>query len=118
MRTIKSLTMNRRRLLAKSLTAASAATPGLRLRAAEATDLSFDLCGNTWEWTESERADGVNRFATLRGGSHYKLNGSHWYMDGGPHEVSFGAKCLLTWPGLDRCATGAFRGVVDLERET
>jgi gamma-glutamyl hercynylcysteine S-oxide synthase len=75
----------------------------------------YDLCGNTWEWTESERADGVNRFAILRGGSHYKLKGSHWYMDGGPQENSFGAKCLLTWPGLDRCATVGFRCVVDLE---
>jgi formylglycine-generating enzyme required for sulfatase activity len=76
----------------------------------------YDLCGNTWEWTESERADGVNRFAILRGGSHYKLKGSHWYMDGGPQEVSFGAKCLLAWPGLDRCATIGFRCVVDMER--
>ena len=76
----------------------------------------YDLCGNTWEWTESERADGVNRFAILRGGSHYQLKGSHWYMDGGPQEVSFGAKCLLTWPGLDRCATIGFRCVVNTEQ--
>ena len=75
----------------------------------------YDLCGNTWEWTESERADGVSRFAILRGGSHYAPKGSDWYMDGGPQEVSFGAKCLLTWPGLDRCATVGFRCVVDLE---
>jgi len=75
----------------------------------------YDLCGNTWEWTESERADGVNRFAILRGGSFYQARkGSwSWYMDGGPQEVSFGAKCLLTWPGLDRCATVGFRCVVD-----
>lgn len=75
----------------------------------------YDLCGNTWEWTESERADGVNRFAILRGGSFYQAQGSHWYMDGGPQEVGFGAKCLLTWPGLDRCATVGFRCVVDRE---
>ncbi|MEO8616655.1 MAG: SUMF1/EgtB/PvdO family nonheme iron enzyme [Luteolibacter sp.] len=75
----------------------------------------YDLCGNTWEWTESERADGVNRFAILRGGSYYQAHGSHWYMDGGPQEVSFGAKCLLAWPGIDRCATVGFRCVVDLE---
>jgi len=74
-----------------------------------------DLCGNTWEWTESERADGVNRFAILRGGSFYTAKGSDWYMDGGPQEVCFGAKCLLTWPGLDRCATVGFRCVVDLK---
>ena len=29
----------------------------------------YDLCGNTWEWTESERSDGVTRFAILRGGA-------------------------------------------------
>jgi formylglycine-generating enzyme required for sulfatase activity len=77
----------------------------------------YDLCGNTWEWTESERADGVNRFAILRGGSHHKLNGSHWYMDGGPQEVTFASKYLLQWPGLDRCGTVGFRCVVDLGRE-
>lgn len=44
---------------------------------------------------------------------HYKLQGSHWYMDGGPQEVSFGAKCLLTWPGLDRCGSVGFGWVVD-----
>jgi len=74
----------------------------------------FDLCGNTWEWTESERRDGVNRFAIVRGGSYYQARGSHWYMDGGPQEVSFGAKFLLIGPGLDRCATVGFRCVVDL----
>ena len=76
----------------------------------------YDLCCNTWEWTESERADGVNRFAILRGGSHYQAKGSQWYMDGGPQEVSFSSKYLLTWPGLDRCSTLGFRCVVDLEQ--
>ena len=77
----------------------------------------YDLCGNTWEWTESERADGVNRFAILRGGSYYDARkGSwSWYMDGGPQEAAFGCKYLLQWPGLDRCATVGFRCVVDLE---
>lgn len=74
----------------------------------------LDLCGNTWEWTESERNDGINRFAILRGGSYFKAKGSDWYMDGGPQEVSFGCKCLLTWPGLDRCGTVGFRCALDL----
>jgi formylglycine-generating enzyme required for sulfatase activity len=73
----------------------------------------YDLCGNTWEWTESERRDGVNRFAIIRGGSYYQARGSHWYMDGGPQEASFGAKFLLICPGLDRCATVGFRCAVD-----
>ncbi len=38
----------------------------------------YDLCGNTWEWTESERADGVNRFAILRGGSFYQARKGTW----------------------------------------
>lgn len=77
----------------------------------------YDQCGNTWEWTESERQDGVNRFAMLRGGSHFHAQGSQWYMDGGPQETTFAAKCLLTCPGIDRCATVSFRCVVDLEPE-
>lgn len=74
----------------------------------------YDMCGNTWEWTESERSDGVNRFSIIRGGSHYKAMGSVWYTDGGPVATSFGAKFLHYWPGLDRCATIGFRCVVDL----
>lgn len=92
-------------------------TPVARFPAGRSPFGIYDLCGNTWEWTESERADGVTRFAILRGGSFYqarKGNGS-WYMDGGPQEVSFGCKCLLAWPGLDRCATVGFRCAADLE---
>jgi iron(II)-dependent oxidoreductase len=33
--------------------------------------------------------------------------------DLGAHDTSFGAKYLLTWAGLDRCATVGFRCVVD-----
>ncbi len=75
----------------------------------------YDMCGNTWEWTESQRSDGRTRFAILKGGSHYRAEGSHWYADGGPRPTQFAAKFLLTWPGLDRCATIGFRCVVDVE---
>ncbi len=74
----------------------------------------YDMCGNVWEWTESERADGRTRFCMIRGGSYYRAEGSHWYMDGGPQPSNFAAKFLLMWPGLDRCATIGFRCVVDL----
>jgi formylglycine-generating enzyme required for sulfatase activity len=77
----------------------------------------YDLCGNVWEWTESERSDGRTRFCFLRGGSFYQAKGSGWYLDGGPRPVSFAAKCLLTWPGLDRCATVGFRCAADLAEE-
>jgi formylglycine-generating enzyme required for sulfatase activity len=26
------------------------------------------MCGNVWEWTESERSNGRNRFVILKGG--------------------------------------------------
>jgi formylglycine-generating enzyme required for sulfatase activity len=71
------------------------------------------MCGNTWEWTESERSDGRTRFAMIRGGSYYEAKGSPWYMDGGPQPCNFAAKVLLMWPGLDRCATVGFRCAAD-----
>ena len=72
-----------------------------------------DLCGNTWEWTESERSDGHTRFSILKGGCWYRAKGSDWYFDGGPRPNGFAAKFLLMWPGLDRCATIGFRCAVD-----
>jgi len=74
----------------------------------------FDMCGNVWQWTESERADGRTRFCIIRGGSYYKAKGSDWYTDGGPVPCSFAVKFLLMWPGLDRCTTIGFRCVIDL----
>ena len=75
----------------------------------------YDMCGNAWEWTESERSDGRTRFCVIRGGSYFRAEGSHWYADGGPQPCDFAAKFLLIWPGVDRCATVGFRCVVDLE---
>ncbi len=74
----------------------------------------YDLSGNVWQWTESERSDGYNDFCILRGGGWYVNRASEWYADGGAQDTGFGAKYLLTWPGLDRCATVGFRCVVDL----
>ena len=74
----------------------------------------YDMCGNTWEWTESERADTRTRFCILRGGSSYQAQGSHWYADGGAQPCNFAAKFLLSWPALNRCASIGFRCVVDV----
>jgi len=75
----------------------------------------YDMCGNTWEWTESERSnEGRTRFCYVRGGSFYKPKGSCWYVEGGPQPCGRAAKFLLVWPGLDRCSTIGFRCVVDL----
>lgn len=74
----------------------------------------YDMCGNVWNWTESERSDGRTRFCILKGGSWFKAKGSIWYADGGPLPCRFGSKYLLMWPGLDRCSTIGFRCVIDL----
>jgi len=74
----------------------------------------YDMSGNVWQWTESERTDGYNNYCILRGGAGYVNRNSHWYADQGAQKTKFGAKYLLTYPGLDRCATVGFRCVVDL----
>jgi formylglycine-generating enzyme required for sulfatase activity len=75
----------------------------------------YDMCGNVWQWTESERSDGRTRFCMIRGGSYFTAKGSNWYVDGGPHPTNFATKFLRMWPGLDRCSTIGFRCAVDLE---
>ena len=73
---------------------------------------AMDLCGNVWEWTDSERTDGHTRFCLLKGGSWYTAHGSGWYAPGGPQKNDYAAKFLLHWPGLDRCGTIGFRCAV------
>ncbi len=72
------------------------------------------LCGNVWEWTESERDDRHTAFAILRGGSYFRAEGSIWYTPGGPLPVNTHAKFLLMAPSLDRCSTVGFRCVADV----
>lgn len=74
-----------------------------------------DMCGNVWEWTESERDDGHTRYAVLKGGSHYKIKGSSWYVSSGAQPCGAHEKMLLMYPGLDRCGTVGFRCVKDPE---
>ena len=80
----------------------------------------YDLCGNTWEFTESERSDGRTRFIIIKGGSYYKPDqkgyniGYVWYVEHGPQPGRQAVKLLSMWPGLDRCSTIGFRCVVDL----
>lgn len=63
-------------------------------------------------WYEST-PDQIPNFSRLH--SLARKGSGSWYMDGGPQESSFGCKCLLAWPGLDRCATVGFRCAADLE---
>lgn len=73
----------------------------------------FDMCGNVWQWTHSERTDSRTRFAILRGGSFYQRGGSDWYFDEGPQPAWFAAKMLLMGPRLDRCFNLGFRCAAD-----
>ncbi|MEO8474689.1 MAG: SUMF1/EgtB/PvdO family nonheme iron enzyme [Chryseolinea sp.] len=75
----------------------------------------LDMCGNTWELTESEYSDDHNRFCLLKGGSYYNAEGSIWYTQSGAQASGSSVKMLLMYPGLDRSATIGFRTVKDLE---
>jgi formylglycine-generating enzyme required for sulfatase activity len=78
----------------------------------------YDMCGNTWEWTESEQTDdGRTRYSLIRGGSYFDTEGSDWYVSGGPQPSNRVTKMLLVWPGLDRSSTIGFRCVVDVKNE-
>lgn len=74
----------------------------------------LDMCGNTWELTESEYTDEHNRFCMLKGGSYFKATGSIWYTQGGAQPSTNSIKMLLLYPGLDRSPTIGFRCVQDL----
>ena len=74
----------------------------------------YDMCGNTWELTESEYADKHNRFCILKGGSYYHAKDSMWYTSGGPVPSALATKFLMMYPGLDRCSTIGFRCAMDL----
>ncbi|MCC6442711.1 MAG: SUMF1/EgtB/PvdO family nonheme iron enzyme [Armatimonadetes bacterium] len=76
----------------------------------------YDMSGNVWQWTESERDDGHTRYAVIRGGSHFRAEGSVWYVQGGPQPLDRHTKMILMYPGLDRCATIGFRCVRDADR--
>jgi formylglycine-generating enzyme required for sulfatase activity len=94
---------------------AGGTTPVKALRAGRSPFGCCDMCGNTWEWTESEYSGGQTRFAILKGGSWFKTRGPKSDTDGVPQAGRFGVKFLLMWPGLDRCATVGFRWAAPLE---
>ncbi|HSV72440.1 MAG TPA: SUMF1/EgtB/PvdO family nonheme iron enzyme [Chthonomonadales bacterium] len=74
----------------------------------------YDMTGNVWQWTESERFDGWTRSAILRGGAWFEAKGSLWYVRGGPQPLDTHTRLLLFGPALDRGATIGFRCVKDV----
>lgn len=70
-----------------------------------------DLVGNVWQWTD-EFSDEHMRSATLRGGSYYVPEGSHWYFPQA-YKLTEHGKYLLLAPGKDRSGAIGFRCVKD-----
>jgi formylglycine-generating enzyme required for sulfatase activity len=73
----------------------------------------MDLTGNVWQWTD-EFVDEHTRSAILRGGSHYRPQGSMWYFPQAFRLDEHG-KLLLMAPSYDRSGAIGFRCVQDAE---
>ena len=89
--------------------------------AAETLNDKFNF-NEVFEWNESERFDGYNRFVTLRGGcSRWVTPSSWWYLPGapygkivgGPQKYDSHVKYFLMYPGMDRASTIGFRCVIN-----
>lgn len=85
--------------------------------AAESHKESF-IYNEVFEWNESERSDGFNRFVTLRGCCrNWMTVSSWWYLPGAPYGERAGGeqpynshvKYFLMHPGVDRASTIGFR---------
>jgi len=76
------------------------------------------IYNEVFEWNESERNDGHNRFVNLRGGcSDWLLPSSWWYLPSAPYAQIAGGnqkfdshvKYFLMYQGIDRASTIGFR---------
>ena len=75
----------------------------------------WDMSGNVWEMTESERSDGHTRYRILKGGCWYHVDNSHWLFDNGAKPADWGAKQILLCEAWDRCSTIGFRCVRNIK---
>jgi formylglycine-generating enzyme required for sulfatase activity len=76
---------------------------------------AMDMVGNVWQWTD-EYLDNHTRAAILRGGSHYRPQGSKWYFPQAYRNDQHG-KLLLMSPGYDRSGAIGFRCVKDSQHQ-
>ncbi len=74
----------------------------------------WDLSGNVWELTDSERTDGHTRYHILKGGSWFHVANSHWLFDTGARPADWGSKQLLLCEAWDRAPTIGFRCALSL----
>jgi formylglycine-generating enzyme required for sulfatase activity len=74
-----------------------------------------DLVGNVWQWTD-EYVDEHTAAAALRGGSHYRPQGSRWYFPQA-YRLSEHGKYLLMSSRIDRSGAIGFRCVMDVAGE-
>jgi len=86
-------------------------TPVDAFQQGASADGCLDMCGNVWEWTESERDDGHTRYVMVRGGCHLRVLGSPWYTASGPQPCNVHEKVPLLGGGIDRLSTVGFRCV-------
>jgi formylglycine-generating enzyme required for sulfatase activity len=77
----------------------------------------YDLCGNVWHWTESERTDGRTRFCIIRA-AHYHAARARTGTDGGPRPANFATKFLMMWPGWTVARRSAFAAWQTLKHES
>src|SRR5882757_433256 len=75
----------------------------------------MDMVGNVWQWTDVY-SDEHTSAAIVRGGSHYRPQGSRWYFPQAYRNDQH-SKYLLMAPSLDRSGAIGFRCVRD-ERES
>jgi formylglycine-generating enzyme required for sulfatase activity len=67
-----------------------------------------------WNWTGSERTDGITRYALLKGGSWFAASGSDWYVDGGEQPPGWELKLVLPGGGLERSPCVGFRCAAEI----
>jgi len=94
--------------------ASSGTTPVDAYPTGRTTDGFWDMSGNVWELTESERTDGHTRYQIIKGGCWHHADNSPWLFDTGARSADWGAKHILLCQAWDRCATIGFRCAIDL----